>query len=104
MEKCFKSNAEVYKILCMCKTGLTGDVCNLIMSKLYASTSSLWRNRLARSAVNRKVGGSSPPRDEIFCPFYSLFEFSELFSFRMMKLSISLIVLFVLLVRSRKIK
>ena len=27
---------------------------------------SLWRNRLARSAVNRKVGGSSPPRDEAF--------------------------------------
>ena len=26
---------------------------------------SLWRNRLARSAVNRKVGGSSPPRDEL---------------------------------------
>ena len=24
---------------------------------------SLWRNRLARSAVNRKVGGSSPLRD-----------------------------------------
>ena len=24
---------------------------------------SLWRNRLARSTVNRKVGGSSPPRD-----------------------------------------
>ena len=24
---------------------------------------SLWRNWLARSAVNRKVGGSSPPRD-----------------------------------------
>ena len=22
----------------------------------------LWRNRLARTAVNRKVGGSSPPR------------------------------------------
>ena len=22
----------------------------------------LWRNRLARSAVNRKVGGSNPPR------------------------------------------
>ncbi|KAK9969910.1 hypothetical protein ABG768_028055, partial [Culter alburnus] len=29
-----------------------------------ASRRSLWRNRLARSAVNRKVGGSSPPRDE----------------------------------------
>ena len=27
---------------------------------------SLWRNRLARSAVNRKVGGSSPPRDDHF--------------------------------------
>ena len=27
---------------------------------------SLWRNRLARSAVNRKVGGSNPPRDVIF--------------------------------------
>ena len=27
-----------------------------------------WRNRLARSAVNRKVGGSSPPGGEIlFC-------------------------------------
>ena len=25
-----------------------------------------WRNRLARSAVNRKVGGSSPPRDVAF--------------------------------------
>ena len=30
---------------------------------LYRSAKSLWRNRLARSAVNRKVGGSSPPRD-----------------------------------------
>ena len=29
---------------------------------------SLWRNRLARSAVNRKVGGSSPPRDGLFFP------------------------------------
>ena len=25
-----------------------------------------WRNRLARSAVNRKVGGSSPPGGEQF--------------------------------------
>jgi hypothetical protein len=30
---------------------------------------SLWRNRLARSAVNRKVGGSNPPRDEFFLCF-----------------------------------
>ena len=28
-----------------------------------------WRNRLARSAVNRKVGGSSPPGGEMFCKF-----------------------------------
>ena len=27
-----------------------------------------WRNRLARSAVNRKVGGSSPPGGETFYP------------------------------------
>ena len=25
-----------------------------------------WRNRLARSAVNRKVGGSSPPGGDLF--------------------------------------
>ena len=25
-----------------------------------------WRNRLARSAVNRKVGGSSPPGGDYF--------------------------------------
>jgi hypothetical protein len=31
--------------------------------------SSLWRNRLARSAVNRKVGGSSPPRDVSFANY-----------------------------------
>ena len=33
---------------------------------------SLWRNRLARSAVNRKVGGSSPPRDEAFDLSFSI--------------------------------
>ena len=34
----------------------------------------LWRNWLARSAVNRKDGGSSPPRSEIFFPFLVLFD------------------------------
>ena len=29
-----------------------------------------WRNRLARSAVNRKVGGSSPPGGVIFLTEY----------------------------------
>ena len=38
-----------------------------------------WRNRLARSAVNRKVGGSSPPGDGTFFPFRSFFFF---FSFK----------------------
>ena len=33
---------------------------------------SLWRNRLARSTVNRKVGGSSPLRDEDFFQLFSL--------------------------------
>ena len=31
-----------------------------------------WRNRLARSAVNRKVGGSSPPGGAHFLTFYSV--------------------------------
>ena len=31
-----------------------------------AARSPPWRNRLARSAVNRKVGGSSPPGGVIF--------------------------------------
>ena len=32
----------------------------------------LWRNWLARSAVNRKAGGSSPPRSVIFFEFFSI--------------------------------
>ena len=32
-----------------------------------------WRNRLARSAVNRKVGGSSPPGDALFVLYAILF-------------------------------
>ncbi|CAK8691060.1 unnamed protein product [Clavelina lepadiformis] len=49
------------------------------------SCKSLWRNRLARSAVKRKVGGSSPPRDErgfkgplIFPPMIQLWTLSVL--------------------------
>jgi hypothetical protein len=40
-----------------------------------------WRNRLARSAVNRKVGSSSPPGGAIFsslASLFSLFLFSSL--------------------------
>ena len=32
------------------------------------ATQSPWRNWLARSAVNRKVGGSSPPGDALSFP------------------------------------
>ncbi|XP_045322396.1 uncharacterized protein LOC123591753 [Leopardus geoffroyi] len=43
---------------------------------------SLWRNRLARSAVNRKVGGSSPPRDgSVFCGLVAG-TFAQLLEFR----------------------
>ena len=35
---------------------------------------SLWRNWLARSAVNRKVGGSSPPRDVSVLSLYLIYE------------------------------
>ena len=44
-----------------------------IIFSLNFSTLSPWRNRLARSAVNRKVGGSSPPGDGIFFSFLSFF-------------------------------
>ena len=46
------------------------------MSKLFSSTRFCtlppWRNRLARSAVNRKVGGSSPPGGAHFFTFSQL--------------------------------
>ena len=35
----------------------------------------LWRNWLARSAVNRKVGGSSPPRATFFGQIFSKISF-----------------------------
>ena len=38
---------------------------------IFKNMQSPWRNRLARSAVNRKVGGSSPPRDVL--SFYSIY-------------------------------
>ena len=37
--------------------------CESFLRRQLGNMQSLWRNRLARSAVNRKVGGSSPPRD-----------------------------------------
>ncbi len=41
------------------------------------ASQSLWRNRLARSTVNRKVGGSSPPRDADFFLYISRFHSSS---------------------------
>ena len=51
----------------------------LTIFSLVASSLSPWRNRLARSAVNRKVGGSSPPGDGIL---FSLRSFFFFFSFK----------------------
>ena len=42
-----------------------------------SSSRSLWHNRLARSAVNRKVGGSSPPRDYLLSGMFGVFNFWE---------------------------
>ena len=40
-----------------------GLIKELVAKKKQCHRLSLWRNRLARSTVNRKVGGSSPPKD-----------------------------------------
>ena len=50
----------------------------LTIFSLIVSSLSPWRNRLARSAVNRKVGGSSPPGDGILFSLRSFFFFSHL--------------------------
>ena len=41
----------------------------------------LWRNWLARSAVNRKAGGSSPPRGEITQADVCFVQFLQIDSF-----------------------
>ena len=48
-------------------TGKLYDICGFTLSYYIVSDvgKSPWRNRLARSAVNRKVGGSSPPGDDM---------------------------------------
>ena len=47
--------------------------CLIVNTMLYSKPP--WRNRLARSAVNRKVGGSSPPGGDAFYR-YIIFLFS----------------------------
>ena len=47
---------------------------NCMFLTLPSDVLSLWRNRLARSAVNRKVGGSSPPRDDSVFLHNTLFD------------------------------
>ena len=58
-------------------------VCSTAQYKLHVNPlcgcEHLWRNRLARSAVNRKVGGSSPPRCEHF--FFAFVHFHCMFFF-----------------------
>ena len=40
---------------------------SILVFQAHLTSQPPWRNRLARSAVNRKVGGSSPPGGESFC-------------------------------------
>ena len=42
----------------------------------------LWRNRLARSAVNRKVAGSSPARCEVYILFSQLQLYIHVYTFK----------------------
>ena len=37
-----------------------------------------WRNRLARSAVNRKVGGSSPPGGEMIFNIFMCYKYIKI--------------------------
>ena len=47
---------------------LVSDECLHTNLTIHRTCSPSWRNRLARSAVNRKVGGSSPPGgDDLYC-------------------------------------
>ena len=51
------------------KPNTLGEQAGLMYTLHHAHPTNLppWRNRLARSAVNRKVGGSSPPGGDHFC-------------------------------------
>jgi hypothetical protein len=51
------------------KPNTLGEQASLMYTLHHAHPTNLppWRNRLARSAVNRKVGGSSPPGGDPFC-------------------------------------
>ena len=51
------------------------------MSRANDAIKPLWRNWLARSAVNRKAGGSSPPRGAITEIYDCFVHFLQLYSF-----------------------
>ena len=58
-----------FRVLTLCRPSekaTQGNIGCIIMFYYKWVFKSLWRNRLARSTVNRKVGGSSPPRDGLF--------------------------------------
>ena len=62
-------NHKVFKMGVRIANGLKHNDSN------FPSFRHLWRNRLARSAVNRKVAGSSPAKCVFFCCFVLLFFF-----------------------------
>ena len=51
------------------------------MSRANNATKPLWRNWLARSAVNRKAGGSIPPRGALIEFYVYVGHFLHLYSF-----------------------
>ncbi len=51
------------------------------MSRANKAIKPLWRNWLARSAVNRKAGGSSPPRGATTEIYVCFVHFLQLYSF-----------------------
>ena len=64
-------DAVSFAALFCCFVLALGWVTTGILAKLRVKPP--WRNWLARSAVNRKVGGSSPPGGVLFCIYYVLF-------------------------------
>ena len=61
------------------KPNTLGEQASLMYTLHHAHPTNLppWRNRLARSAVNRKVGGSSPPRGGLLVAITTNFTFDD---------------------------
>ena len=73
--------ADVFIVWAKCQDGkIRGFILEKVSLPHHTSSKHLWRNRLARSAVNRKVAGSSPARCELIFFSSSVWEISYHFS------------------------